>query len=164
MGKRSGFKALSYRRAVSVLTVLAASCTLLSSCDCGPTKPGDTDGGINPPTPGNDAGLVTVAPPLPLHDDVSFEASVEWLYSGPNAIQLEADPKVFVPERLAVIRGRVFALDGLPLSGVRVGLLGKKEFGHTFTRADGWFDVAVNGGDTVIVQLTRTAFFPSSGR
>ncbi len=134
MGKRSGFNILRDRKAFFLPTV-AVLFTLLSSCDCGPAKPGDTDGGVKPPTPVDDAGIVTVAPPLPLHDDVSFEASVEWLYAGPNAIQLEVDPKVFVAERLAVIRGRVFALDGLPLSGVRVGLLGKKEFGHTLSRA-----------------------------
>ncbi len=160
MEKRSGFSAFSGGSAVSVLTAVAVSLTLLSSCDCGPAKPGDTDGGLNPPTPGDDAGIVSVAPPLPLHDDVSFEASVEWLYSGPNAIQLEVDPKAFVAERLSVIRGRVFSSEALPLSGVGVGLLGKKEFGHTLSRADGWFDLAVNGGDTVIVELTKDGLLP----
>ena len=59
--------------------------------------------------------------------------------------------------RLAVIRGRVVTRDDIspsPLSGITIRILGHTEFGSTTTRADGGYDMVVNGGPTYVVQFT----------
>lgn len=63
----------------------------------------------------------------------------------------------FNSSRAAVIRGRVTALLGTGLVGVRVSTDTPLE-GFTLTREDGWFDLLVNGGGAVTLNFGRAPF------
>jgi YD repeat-containing protein len=120
------------------------------------------------------AATVTVAPPTPLPPDPAIVAprldatvsaplneTTAFLYSGPNAIQSGVAPNAIEDERAAVIRGRVLNRDGLALRGVRVSIRGHAELGWTLSRADGAFDLAVNGGGSLVVEYTKNRFLPA---
>jgi hypothetical protein len=42
-----------------------------------------------------------------------------------------------------------------------VSIVGHPEFGYTYTRPDGTFDLAVNGGGSFAIQLVRDAYLPA---
>ena len=50
--------------------------------------------------------------------------------------------------------------EGDRLSNVRVAVLGEEEFGQTRSRANGEFDLAVNGGGLVTLTFDRAGFLP----
>ncbi|XP_066592793.1 teneurin-a [Prorops nasuta] len=66
----------------------------------------------------------------------------------------------FTPRRVAVMRGQVISEQGLGVIGIRVAVDKDTRFGFTLTRADGWFDVLVNGGGAVTLQFQRNLFQP----
>ena len=64
------------------------------------------------------------------------------------------------PLRAAVLRGKVTRRDGSPVAGVEVSVLDRPELGHTATRTDGGFDLAVNGGGFVTRRLQARGLHP----
>jgi len=100
----------------------------------------------------------TVATPIDPTIATTVFASTAFLYSGTNPIQTGVAPSTINALRAAVVRGRALARDGSPLSGVAVNILGKPQFGQTLTRADGRFDLAVNGGGQLTVAFAKTGF------
>src|SRR5205085_12039317 len=64
------------------------------------------------------------------------------------------------PMRAAVLRGRVLDKNGNALSLVKVTVLNHPEFGQTLSRADGRFDMAVNGGGLLTVNYEKVGFLP----
>jgi hypothetical protein len=111
-------------------------------------------GGSLPPDP------VTVAPPIDTSVPTTAFAATQFLYTGPNAIQTGVAPDAIEPNRVAVLRGRVLDRNGGPLPGVRVSVLNASVLGQTSSRADGMFDLAVNGGETVTVAYERAGYLP----
>jgi len=127
----------------------------------------DCGGGCEPcevPKVGEVAGLDATRAP-------TFEETVRWAYSGEGAIQQGAEAGAFDPRRIALLRGQVTTLPtdtrlpnerggwtGLP--SVRVSILRHEEYGHTRTRADGRFDLVVNGGDRLTVQYRKQDYLP----
>ena len=98
----------------------------------------------------------TIAPPLdPIVSTSTFDAT-KFLYSGTNPIQTGVSTGTIEPVRAAVIRGKVLDKSDQPLPSVTVTIHNHPEFGQTISRADGMFDMAVNGGglSTVIYQKT----------
>ena len=69
-------------------------------------------------------------------------------------------PGTIDARRVAVLRGRVIDRDGAPLSGVTVKVHGRAQFGQTLTRADGRYDLAVNGGGVLTVDFSAAGRFP----
>jgi RHS repeat-associated protein len=115
----------------------------------------DATPGVIPPDP---AGLAPrVDPSVP----TSIAASTAFLYSGPNAIQTGVPEGTIKPGRVAVIRGRVINPDGSPQPAVRVRVLGHPEYGQTHSRADGRFDLVVNGGGLQTLTFDRTGVLPA---
>lgn len=51
--------------------------------------------------------------------------------------------------------------DGLPLPQVTVTVKGRPQYGQTQTRADGYFDLAVEGGGGLTVDFRRDGYFPA---
>jgi RHS repeat-associated protein len=51
--------------------------------------------------------------------------------------------------------------DGTPLSGVKISILAHPEFGSTMSRADGMFDMAVNGGGLLTVDCEKAGYLGS---
>ncbi|HET6549463.1 MAG TPA: RHS repeat-associated core domain-containing protein [Solirubrobacter sp.] len=94
--------------------------------------------------------------PLP-HDGLpsSFDDSVSFLYEGPDKIQTGVVPGTIKPARVAVLRGSVHTRSGAGLGNVAVTVLDHPELGRTLTRADGSYDIAVNGGGTVTLKFER---------
>ncbi|PYK02282.1 MAG: hypothetical protein DME23_02000, partial [Verrucomicrobia bacterium] len=108
-------------------------------------------GGL-PPDPG------TVAPPLDTTVATDFSAATAFLYASGNPIQTGVTNGTIESRRAAVIRGTVRTRDGATLSDVRISVLGRSEFGQTLSRADGLFDLAVNGGGQLTVRYEKDGF------
>ena len=123
-----------------------------------------TSGGTPLPTPTSTAlppDPGTVAPPPDagvaslVGDDTSF------LYTGANPIQTGVAAGTIDRRRAAVVRGRVLAANGAPLPGVRIRVLAHVELGETRSRADGGFDLAVNGGGLLTIDYSRDGLLPA---
>jgi hypothetical protein len=110
------------------------------------------------PVPPDPSG---VAPPLPSTGGTSLSDSTTFLYTGPNAIQTGVTPGTIAASRAGVIRGRVVNPANAPLAGATITIAGHPEYGSTLSRADGAFDLAVNGGQPLTVRCEKAGFFPA---
>jgi RHS repeat-associated protein len=90
----------------------------------------------------------------------SFADATAFLYSGPNAIQRNVTPGAIASQRVAVIRGKVVDKEGSGIVGVRVAVVGQPSLGYAVTRQDGSYDLAVNGGATWTLLMSREGFLP----
>jgi RHS repeat-associated protein len=119
-----------------------------------PNRRDDTPEGTLPPDP------IAVAPPLAPTAITSFADGIRFLYTGANPVQTFVTPGAIVAERAAVLRGVVTDRSGRPISGVTVTVHDHPEYGRTSTRADGLFDIAVNGGGPVTVEYRKSGYLP----
>lgn len=103
----------------------------------------------------------TVAPPIDRSMATDFASATSFLYTGTNPIQTGVAAGTIQPLRVAVVRGKVLGRDGKPLGGVKIVVLGHPEFGQTLSRADGAFDLAVNGGGQLTVAYSTDGFLPA---
>jgi RHS repeat-associated protein len=101
---------------------------------------------------------VDLAPPLDLTVATDIYSATAFLYMGEFAVQKGMDPATIDPLRVAVLRGQVLDRAGQPLGGVRITILNHPEYGYTQTRADGLFDMVVNGGSHLTVDYKRTGY------
>ena len=108
-----------------------------------------------PPDPGG------IAPPVDPSVATTLSSASEFLFTGDDPIQKGVDPGAIEPLRVSVLRGQVLDRAGQPLAGVTITAHGHPEFGHTLSRADGMFDLAVNGGGLLILQYEREGFLPA---
>ncbi|MCU1349076.1 MAG: repeat protein, partial [Acidobacteria bacterium] len=111
-----------------------------------------TGGESLPPDP------ASVAPPIDPTKISNVHDTTAFLYTGSNPIQRGMNPNTIERVRAAVIRGRVLGRDDQPVSGVRIAIAKHPEYGHTLTRVDGWFDLAVNGGGPLTVRYEKNGF------
>jgi RHS repeat-associated protein len=102
-----------------------------------------------------------VAPPLDQTTTTSLLDATAFLYTGDNPIQTGVVSGTIKLHSAAVLRGKVTTRDGAALPGVRISVLGHSEFGHTLTREDGMFDLAVNGGGQLTVRYEAEGFLPA---
>lgn len=100
-------------------------------------------------------GSCALATPLDRTVVTTLAESAAFLYTGPDPLQKDADSKVFDARRIALLRGRVVDETGSPLAGVRVSIASHSEYGYTLTRPDGLFDLAVNGGERLLVEYDK---------
>jgi len=125
---------------------------------------------------GRDVVSVTLLPAPPAGDTIpaepvvpdadptvvaSFARGASFLWTGADALQRGLDPSALDTTRLVVVRGIVADEEGRPLGGVRVGVRFHPEFGHTFTRATGVFDLAVNAMGTAVLDLEGVGYLPA---
>ena len=108
-----------------------------------------------PPDPG------TVAPPVDQTVTTTIGSATSFLYTGTNPIQAGVTAGTIQPQRAAVIRGKVLDGTGAALPGVTIAILSHPEFGTTLSRADGMFDMAVNGGGPLTVNYQKTGYLPA---
>ncbi|WP_242344342.1 RHS repeat-associated core domain-containing protein [Anaeromyxobacter terrae] len=113
---------------------------------------------VTPPDPS------TVASPLSSTSITSFADSVAFLYSGTNRIQFGVAAGAIDLTRIAVARGKALSSEGVPVSGALVTIVGRPQFGHTYTRSDGSYDLVVNGGEQVVAQVAKAGFLPAHAR
>ena len=95
------------------------------------------------------------APPVDMTVATTIGDATEFLYTGPNAIQTGVAPGTINKMRAAVLKGRVLDKNNNPLALVKITILDHPEFGQTLSRADGRFDMAVNGGGVFSVKYER---------
>ena len=122
----------------------------------------DRAGNVSTPlrlTPGLPPAAEDVAPEL---DDGGLGSVIgpdtAFLYEGDEPIQRDLDPSVLEAPRTAIVRGRVQGRDGSPLPGVRVVIKDRPEYGYTLSRANGEFDLLVNGGGTLVLELRKSGY------
>lgn len=108
-----------------------------------PTPPPADPGPV--PDPGAVASKLNEDAATSVYDATRF------LYSGSNPVQRNVKPGTIDEERVSVVRGKVVDRDGKPIKDVLVTVLDHPEFGYTKTRADGAYDLAVNGADLTLV-------------
>jgi RHS repeat-associated protein len=113
-----------------------------------------TPGVTSPPDP------ASVAPALAPNVFNAFGPSTAFLYSGPNPIQVGVAPGTIQALQAAVLRGTVRGRNNGPLPGVRVALLNHPEFGYTYTRTNGMFDLAVNASQYT-VDFAAIGYLPA---
>ncbi len=101
-----------------------------------------------------------VAPPLDETVVTDFSTSVEFLWNGTPPVQTGVAPGAMDPRRVAVLRGKVLDRAGQPVSGVTVTIISHPELGQTLTRADGTYDMAVNGGGRLRVAFEKADYLP----
>lgn len=68
------------------------------------------------------------------------------------------------PVTATVVRGQVLDGDGQPLPGATVRIAGHPEYGQTRTRADGWYDLAANGGGWITVHIEKPGYMSAQRR
>jgi RHS repeat-associated protein len=100
-----------------------------------------------------------VAPKLDPGASTSVHEATRFLYTGANPIQRGVEAGAIDEDQVAVLRGRVADRVGEPIKGVRVSVVDHPELGMTNTRADGAFDLAVNGG-AVTLSFEIAGFLP----
>ncbi len=113
-----------------------------------------------PPNP------ATIAPRLDPTVATNTYAASEFLYKGSNSIQTLSNGEPLAqgtiePRRAAVIRGKVLDKQSIPLPGVTVSVLNHPELGQTLSRTDGQYDLVVNGGGALTVNLVKSGYLPS---
>lgn len=102
-----------------------------------------------------------VAPELNPTESTRFDEATSFLYTGNNPIQKGVNPAVLEPTRVAVIRGRVLNRQNDPLPGVKITVKNHPEYGWTLSRADGHFDLVVNGGGTLTLDYAAAGSLPA---
>lgn len=85
---------------------------------------------------------------------------VEHVHSGACPGQFAALVGDLDPQRIAHLRGYVTGPDGVPLAGVAARVVNHPEFGWARTRGNGYWDMAVNGGGSLIVELSKPGYLP----
>ncbi len=103
----------------------------------------------------------TVAPPVEAGVSATVFDSTAFLYTGADPIQTGVAPGTIQLQRAAVIRGRVLDQSDAPLPGATISILNHPELGQTLSRADGRFDLAVNGGGLLTVSYHKADFLPT---
>ena len=108
-----------------------------------------------PPNPAD------VAPPLDPTVATDINTATAFLYTGENPIQTGVAPGTIEFTRTAVLRGTVISREGLPLPGVTIAILDHPELGQTRSRADGVFDMVVNGGGVLTLTYEKAGYLPA---
>ena len=102
----------------------------------------------------------TLAPPLDQTAIPRMLDATRFLYTGTSPIQTGVTESTIDEKKVAVIRGRVLDKQNNPLSGVTIAIRNHPEFGQTLSRADGMFDMAVNGGEILGINFSRSGYLP----
>ncbi len=97
-----------------------------------------------------------IAPPLDMTVATTLSGSTAFLYTGPNAIQTGVAAGTIDAKRVSVARGAVHDRAGAGIGGVQVTVLSHPELGQTWTRADGAYDLALNGGLALTLGFHKT--------
>lgn len=114
-----------------------------------PETPGDSIDsncdGLDPDDPGPDE-------PEPVVSS-QFLESLEFLFDGPDAVQVGLQPGAVEETTVAAVRGRVLDRAGQAVQGVAISVLDRPELGSTTTAVDGTFTMVVQGGVVLTVQM-----------
>lgn len=117
------------------------------------------------PTPSSGDSEPDLREPDPPDPDLTTTSSTAdratFLYQGSEPVQRDADPAKIEERRVSTLAGTVLTRDGSPLSGVKVSVKDRPEFGHTYTREDGKWDMALNGGGRETLRFEKDGYLPA---
>ncbi|MFV0476611.1 MAG: RHS repeat-associated core domain-containing protein [Parahaliea sp.] len=102
----------------------------------------------------------SIAPALSKTEYASIYDMSAFLYQNGGPIQKGVADDTIEPEFASVLVGKVLDTRGQPLSGVSVTVDGHPEYGHTWSREDGDWDLVVNGGQTYTVLYQKPGYLP----
>src|SRR5262249_54948232 len=120
-----------------------AACNGFDSTNCVlPTTP--------PPDP------ATIAPPINQTVATDLASATAFLSSGNNRIQYGVGAGTIDVKRAAVLRGVVLDRASAPIPDAQITVLNHPEYGSTLSRADGRFDMVVNGGGLLTVNYVKS--------
>jgi RHS repeat-associated protein len=108
-----------------------------------------------PPDPATVASVVNRAEATLVQENTSF------LYTGASPIQTGVAPGTIAFLRAAVVRGRVLDRELQPLGGAVVAIRNHPELGQTLSREDGRYDLAVNGGGSLVLDFSKGGYLPA---
>lgn len=123
-----------------------------------PLNAGSTPASMPPPDP------ASVAPPLDPTVVTQLYDATTFLYTGASPVQTAVGENAIDPLRTAVVRGQVSGRSGKPISGVTISIKDHPELGRTRSRADGMFDLVVNGGGPLVVDYRADGYLPAQRR
>ncbi|GAB7078898.1 hypothetical protein JCM14635_05710 [Megalodesulfovibrio paquesii] len=76
-----------------------------------------------------------------------------------DLIPADAGKAVYDPDRFAMVNGRIFDIQGQPLSGVAVRVLrAEGDYGTAYTDADGNYTLPVEGGGLITLRFTKDGY------
>lgn len=119
---------------------------------------GSGEGGAGGDDVGPAPSLPQCAGPLDRTVPTTLFEMARCLFEGEDAPQRDLTSGIIEPKRVAVLRGRVLDEEGAPLPGVIVSVWNHPEFGHTLSRWDGHYDLAVNGGGQLTLRYELDGF------
>ncbi|HEY5962214.1 MAG TPA: RHS repeat-associated core domain-containing protein [Polyangiaceae bacterium] len=105
-------------------------------------------------------GECVAAPPLDRTVPTTVAESAAYLYQGDNPLQKGVTKNAIDAQRVAMLRGRTLDATGQPLAAVKLSVKGHPEYGSTYSRGDGAFDMAVNGGSRLVLEYERAGYLP----
>lgn len=123
-----------------------------------PGGQGETTTALTPDEPDWQPQITPPSEPTEPLAQVSQQA--RFLYTGSDPIQTGVSPDAIDETEASVLRGRVLDQSGEPVPGATVTINGHPEYGRTETRETGLFDMAVNGGETLTVNVEAAEFLP----
>ncbi|HKO53851.1 MAG TPA: hypothetical protein VJV79_39360 [Polyangiaceae bacterium] len=132
--------------------------TALASVGCSGGKHSE-DGANGCPVGGG--GSCPAAPPLDRTVITTTAEAAKFLYSSANSLQKDVTKDALDPKRIAIVRGKVTDAAGEVVAGVKISVIDHAELGWTLTRADGLFDMAVNGGSHLVFAYTKDGHIPT---
>ena len=106
----------------------------------------------------------TIATALSPTGFTPFAEHTAFLYTGANPIQTGMQSGAIDPVTATVVRGQVLDSNGQPLPGATVRIAGHPEYGTTRSRADGWYDLAANGGGWITVHIEKLGYMSAQRR
>ncbi len=115
---------------------------------------GEPPGSSLPPDP------AVIAQPYDATVAANIFKANRFLWEASDPVQVNVVPGSIDSKRASFLRGRVLQGDGSPLRGVVVRVFEEPQFGFTYSRADGVFDLAVNGGGAVNLKFEKHGFLP----
>lgn len=121
------------------------------SSGTGGSDPTGSTGGVDGGS-GGEAGVSA-----PEHDrtvTTSFYDTVRFLFEDTPPIQRDAEIGSFERARASLVQGVVLGPDDQPLPNARIAVDGHPEYGWTLSRGDGRYDLVVNGGSPLVLELS----------
>lgn len=110
------------------------------------------------------ADPITQATALSSTGFTPFAEHTAFLYQAADPIQTGVQDGAIDPVTATVVRGQVLDDAGQPLPGATVRIAGHPEYGQTRTRADGWYDLAANGGGWITVHIEKLGYMSAQRR
>lgn len=89
-----------------------------------------------------------------------FYDKVSFLFTGDQPYQCDLEKDELKIKTISVIRGKITGRDGRPIKNVAVSIANNQKYGFSYSREDGWFDLAVNGDEDLTVHYQKDGYIP----